>query len=224
MVWKDKSKNMVKGREVRTARLGTAVVISGPSGVGKSTLLAALRRRHPALRFSISCTTRPPRRGETHGVHYYFLEPEEFERRLAEQAFVEHAAVFEHYYGTLKRELLDPVLAGEDVCLDIDVQGAMQIREALEREELLRRCCEFIFLAPPSLAELERRLRSRATDSAGQIALRLGKAREELAFWPRYDYLVINDVLERAVDELELLLEAFRRKTSRLPDGYFDEK
>ena len=203
----------------RAEKLGTILVVSGPSGVGKSTVLKALRERRVNLKFSISCTTRPPRGTEKNGVEYYFLSREEFEKKIAENAFVEYACVFNNYYGTLKSEILDRARAGREVCLDIDIQGARKIRKATETDPLLRRCCEFVFIVPPSMKELERRLRSRATDSAEQIALRLGKAEEELSAWPEYDYLVVNDELDKAVEQFEVILKQAQQTTRRIGDG-----
>ena len=161
---------------------GTAVIVSGPSGVGKSTLCGLVRESLPHLAFSISCTTRGPRGGERDGVEYFFLERAEFERRIAAGEFVEYAEVFSNFYGTLKSQLLEPVMRGDDVFLDIDVQGAMQIRRACMSDPMLAAVCEFVFIAPPSFEVLEGRLRGRATDSAEQIEQRIGKANFELSF------------------------------------------
>ena len=198
-----------------TGQLGSVIVLSGPSGVGKSTLVGLLREAMPELEFSISCTTRPPRRGETDHVHYHFIDDDAFERHLAAGDFVEHAGVWGRRYGTLKSEIFDRVNAGRDVLLDIDVQGAMQIRDAAVGDPLLARVCEFIFIAPPSLEALETRLRGRSTDSEEQIRLRLDGARRELSHWRKYDYLVINDRVETAAAELEGLFRSFRLKTAR---------
>lgn len=195
--------------------LGTAIVVSGPSGVGKSTLCKRVRDAYAGLGFSISCTTRPPRPGETDGVEYFFLSHEEFDRRAAAGEFAEHARVFANSYGTLKSQLLDPVRSLRDVFLDIDVQGAMQIREACLRDPELAAACEFIFIAPPSLAVLEKRLRDRHTDSEEQLALRIGEARAELSYAGRYGYIVVNDDLETAARELIELIGTFKLSTKR---------
>ncbi len=201
-------------------RLGCAIVISGPSGVGKSTVCSRVRERLPELRFSVSCTTRRPRTGEIDGVHYHFLTHAEFERRIAEAQFIEHARVFDNIYGTLKSEVLDRVRNGEDVFLDIDVQGAMQIRAAAAQDPELAKVCDFILLAPPSFAVLEARLRGRASDSPEQVELRLANARHELSFWQRYDYLVVNDELECAVDSVTAIIRSARLRTARLPEDF----
>lgn len=201
-------------------RLGCAIIVSGPSGVGKSTVCGKVRENMPELKFSISCTTRKPRTGETDGVHYYFISRDEFEKRIAAGDFIEYARVFDNIYGTLASEVIDRVSRGEDVFLDIDVQGALQIREAAEKNELLKKVCEFVLLAPPSFEVLENRLRSRATDSAEQIEMRLAKARHELSFYRHYDYVVVNDELEKAVSDLEAVIAAARVRTARLPEDF----
>lgn len=204
-------------------KLGTIIVLSGPSGVGKSTLVGRVRQAMPELEFSISCTTRKPRPGEQHGVHYYFLEPEEFERRIAAGEFVEHAQVFANRYGTLKCEVLDRIRRGSSVVLDIDVQGAMQIRAAAANDPELARATVFVFIGPPSVAVLERRLRGRASDSEEQIRLRLEGARRELACWNKYDYLVINDDLDVATEEMTELFRSFALRTAAIPEDLFHE-
>ncbi len=200
---------------------GTIIVLSGPSGVGKSTLVKRVRDAMPELQFSISCTTRPPRTGEEHGVHYFFLSHAEFEERIGRSEFVEHAQVFANRYGTLKREVLDRIRGGNSVILDIDVQGALQIRKAAESDPELRRSTVFVFIGPPSLEVLEQRLRGRATDSEEQIRLRLDTARHELSFWNQYDYLVINENADAAAVEMTGLFRSFSLRTACLPEGLF---
>ena len=201
-------------------KLGSAIIISGPSGVGKSTVCNRVREMFPELQFSISCTTRKPRPGEVDGVHYYYLSKEEFEKRIANGDFIEYARVFDNIYGTLASEVIDRVTAGEDVFLDIDVQGAIQIQQAAEKNELLKKVCEFIILAPPSFEILENRLRSRASDSAEQIEMRLAKARHELSFFRKYNYLVVNDDLETAAANVAAIIRSAGLRTDRLPEDY----
>lgn len=178
------------------------LVISGPSGAGKSTIIQALLARTPGLVRCLSCTTRAPRGQERDGVDYFFLAPEEFARRVAADAFLEHATVFgKHSYGTPRSFVEEQLAAGRSVVKDMDVQGAAQIRRSFPAAVL-------VFVAPSSRAEIERRLRGRATDSDEVIARRLAEADAELARWRDYDFLVINDDLERAVGDLAAVLRA----------------
>jgi guanylate kinase len=202
-------------------KTGSLIVISGPSGVGKSTLIGKVRANMPDLEFSISCTTRAPRTGEIHGREYYFLSEEEFLRREANNEFIETAGVFAHRYGTLKSEVMTRLLAGKSVLLDIDVQGALSIRKAAEADPELAACAAFILIAPPDLPSLEKRLRSRATDAEEQIIRRLGAAQKELSFFRTYDYLVVNDELEKAAWELEALLKCLQMRTSLITEDPF---
>jgi len=206
----------------QNSRLGVILIVSGPSGTGKTTVCTRVREEMPELKFSVSCTTRAPRAGEQHGKDYYFLSREEFKHRIDNGEFIEYAEVFSNYYGTLKSEVIDRVKLGEDVFLDIDIQGAMQIRECSKRDPLLGTCCEFIFIAPPSLEELEKRLRRRASDSEEQIMQRLGKSKLEISYWKNYDYLVINDILDAAVEDMKSLIRMTRKATKRLEEGLFN--
>ncbi|MBQ9776246.1 MAG: guanylate kinase [Lentisphaeria bacterium] len=192
---------------------GTIIVLSGPSGAGKSTLVGEVQKVMPDLQFSISCTTRKPRGAEKHGVEYYFLSEEEFVKRINAGEFVEHAQVHANRYGTLKSEVLERSRRGEDVILDIDVQGAMQIREAARKDAELAAVLQFVFIAPPSYDVLEKRLRGRQTDSEEQIAIRLGAAKKEISYWKNYDYVVINGDLKQAADDMTALFRTFRLRT-----------
>ncbi len=189
--------------------LGSIIVLSGPSGVGKSTIIKKVRERMPDLRFSVSCTTRPMRNGETADVDYHFLSREEFLRRREAGDFIESAEVFANCYGTLKSEVMSIAENGENVVLDIDVQGALQIMDKAASDPMLAKEVEFIFIVPPSMEELERRLRSRATDSEEQITLRLGKAAHELSFWQKYSWLIVNDDADIAAEKLYQLIKNF---------------
>jgi guanylate kinase len=176
-------------------------VITGPSGVGKGTLIRALRESCPSLELSISATTRQPRAGEVDGVDYYFLSPEEFERRQAERDFLEFAPYSGNHYGTLRSEVDRRLESGHSVVLEIEVQGAQQVRQS--KPDSIQ-----IFIAPPDPAVLRERLAGRGTDSAEAIDKRLETAEIELASQGDFDYLVVNDDLERASEELAGIVRA----------------
>ena len=199
-------------------RLGMLIVVSGASGTGKSTICGKVRENMPELGFSVSCTTRPPRPGEKDSVDYYFIDREEFEKRIKAGKFIEYAEVFSNYYGTLKSEVIDKVKTGKDIFLDIDIQGALQIRHAAQDNPVLKKCCEFIFIVPPSMLELEKRLRGRSSDPEEQILQRLKKAEHEISFCHKYDYLIVNDKLDDAVNQMESLIRALRLNTKRMPE------
>jgi guanylate kinase len=176
--------------------MASVFVITGPSGVGKGTLIAALRERHPELALSVSATTRPPRPGEQDGVAYHFLTEAEFQRRLERGEFVEHATFAGHRYGTLRAEVERRTRGGASVVLEIELQGARQIREAIPEAVL-------IFIAPPSLEQLRERLLERGADDAAGVERRLAIAQTELAARSEFPFVVVNDELERAVSELQ---------------------
>lgn len=174
---------------------GTLFVLSAPSGAGKTTLVKALLARDPSLRFSISFTTRPPRAGEVNGRDYHFVDEARFGAMVAAGEFLEHATVFGNSYGTSKAQVEALLDAGANVLLEIDWQGARQIRTNAPD-------CRTVFILPPSVAELERRLRSRATDSEDVIRRRLGQALDDMSHWQDFDYVVINGDLARATEGL----------------------
>ena len=204
------------GRDPMTStnpqRLGSLIVLSGPSGSGKTTLYRRVLERHPEIRFSVSCTTRLPRTNEHDGVDYHFLSVAQFRERQAAGAFLEHAEVHGNCYGTLRAEVESPIRDGVEVLLDIDVQGARQIRE-VTRGTSLAAAALSIFCAPPSFAVLRRRLEARGTDSPEVIARRLLRARAELTAWREYDWVVVNDRLEEALAQLEAIVLAARCRT-----------
>jgi guanylate kinase len=176
--------------------MAKVLVFSGPSGVGKGTLIARLLERVPNLELSVSATTRPPREGEIDGRDYHFLTPEEFDRRVQAEDFLEFATYSGHRYGTLRSEVRRRLDVGRSVLLESEVQGASQVRAAL-RESVQ------VFIAPPRPEVLLERLRNRGTDSEEAIAARLKVAEQELAAQGDFDHLVVNDNLDRAADELE---------------------
>jgi guanylate kinase len=175
--------------------LARAVVITGPSGVGKGTLIRTLRERMPELQLSVSATTRRPRAGETQGVDYHFMSPQEFEQHVRDGGFVEHADYAGARYGTLRSELETRSASGSPVLLEIEVQGARQVRETMP--EAVQ-----VFIAPPSVDALRARLVGRGADAPDQIEARLRTAREELGAQDEFDLVVVNDRLEDAVHEL----------------------
>jgi guanylate kinase len=184
-------------------RLGSVFVISAPSGAGKTTLIRKLRTSVRGLAFSVSYTTRPPRKGEKDGREYFFVSRQEFKQKKAQGDFVEWARVHRHYYGTSWRKLQEAQQAGQDVLLDIDVQGHRKLRRRLPNTVS-------IFLLPPSFAVLEERLRHRHKDSPEVIAERLAMSRREVAHWKEYDYLIVNDRLSTAAQALRNIVLASR--------------
>jgi guanylate kinase len=187
------------------------IVVSAASGSGKSTLLKRLLEAHPELEFSVSYTTRPPRGAEREGESYHFVSRAEFEARLAAGEFLEHAEVFGHYYGTHRSAVERARTAGRDLVLDIDVQGARQLKSKLPE-------AVSIFILAPSRAELEERLRARAEDSEEAIARRLRAAVGEIAHIGAYDYMVINRELQESVETLEAIIRAERVRCSRMEE------
>lgn len=188
------------------SRVGNLFVISGPSGAGKGTLLSKVIERIPDAWVSVSATTRNPRPGEEEGVHYYFLDKDHFLELVNHDGFLEWAKVHDNYYGTLKESVLEHMKAGEQVILEIDVQGALQVRNVIPEAHL-------VFIEPPSLEELERRLRSRGTESDDVISSRMKTAEVELAQKMEYDIQVVNDDLEQAVNELTAVINSFANDT-----------
>ena len=187
---------------------GTLLVISGSSGVGKSTVIAQVMKERPDLYFSVSFTTRQPREGEVHGVNYFFVTREDFEARIARGEFLEYAEYVGNYYGTSMEVIREKLEKGVDVLLDIEVQGAAKVREKQPDAVTL-------FLIPPSFEELSRRLRARGTDSEEKIAQRLETARREAKEIVHYDYVVVNDTVPHAAQEVLAILTAAGCRTER---------
>jgi guanylate kinase len=188
---------------------GLIVVISSPSGTGKTTICHRLIKRHKDFIFSVSATTRPPRKKEKNGIDYYFLTDEQFNRMLKGNEFAEWANVFGYRYGTGKSELGKALKNNRVLLCDVDIQGGMSIKKKYKN-------AVSIFVIPPSLTELKRRLFKRRTESPSQKKLRLKTAIKELSFWKHYDYIVLNDDLKTATDEVDMIIAAERHKTGRL--------
>lgn len=182
---------------------GKLLVVSGPSGAGKSTISQKVAQDSEIF-LSVSATTRQPREGEDER-HYLFLTEEEFQNKIAQDAFLEYANVYGHYYGTLREPVLEMMGKGRTVLLEIDVQGSMQVKKAYAE-------CEMIFVLPPSLAELKKRLKARKSETEEQYCLRIAKALEEIKLALNYDYLVINDQVESAVMQLREIISSLDRK------------
>ena len=190
-------------------RRGLMLVLSSPSGAGKSTLSRKLLENDPMIRMSVSVTTRAKRPNEIDGKDYYFVTPERFEAMVKQDAFLEHATVFKHRYGTPK-DAVEKILAeGRDVLFDIDWQGAQQLAQKA-RDDLVR-----VFILPPSREELERRLSTRAQDTAEVVAARMAEADNEISRWSEYDYVIINDDIEKAERELKAIVAAERLSRQR---------
>ncbi|MDI4671453.1 guanylate kinase [Pseudoalteromonas shioyasakiensis] len=182
---------------------GNLFILSAPSGAGKSSLIGALLKKHSDMKVSVSHTTRSPRPGEENGVHYHFVSVDEFKALIEKNDFFEWAQVFDNYYGTSKQAIESQLAAGNDVFLDIDWQGAQQIRKLVDDVET-------IFILPPSKEELESRLNNRGQDSAEVIAGRMAKAQSETSHYNEYDYVVVNDDFDTALTEIETIVMAKR--------------
>ncbi len=193
-------------------RRGLLVILSSPSGAGKSTLSRRLMAWDPTLKFSVSATTRAPRPGEVDGREYYFRSRAEFEDMVAAGEMLEHAEVFGNFYGSPKGPVVAAMEAGRDTLFDIDWQGGQQIRNSVLGRDVVS-----IFILPPSIAELERRLTTRAQDAPEVIAARMEKSLAEISHWAEYDYVLVNSDLDAAEQELRTILTAERMRRDRQP-------
>ncbi len=195
----------------RSPRRGLLLILSSPSGAGKSTLSRMLMDWDPTMRFSVSATTRKPRPGEVDGREYYFRSREAFQAMVAEGEMLEHAEVFGNFYGSPRGPVRAAMESGTDTVFDIDWQGGQQVKQAM-RDDVVS-----IFILPPSIAELERRLRSRGQDSDEVIAGRMAKSRDEISHWAEYDYVLVNEQLEQTFERIKAILTAERLKRDRQP-------
>lgn len=194
---------------VEIRRRGLMLVLSSPSGAGKTSISRALLQRDPLLQMSVSATTRPKRPGEVPGVDYLFVDAEEFNLMVNRDEFLEYAKVFGNYYGTPRTPVEAALGAGRDVLFDIDWQGTQQL-DARAPKDLVT-----IFILPPSTRELERRLHTRAQDSAEEVAKRMAKAADELSHWPEYHYVLVNHALEQTIQQVQAILQAERLRRER---------
>ena len=195
------------------SRRGLLIILSSPSGAGKSTLAGRLRDWDGDIAFSVSATTRKPRPGEIDGQHYHFVEESEFRAMVSNGDMLDHAHVFGNFYGSPRGPVQDAIEAGRDVLFDIDWQGAQQIANSLLAPHVLS-----IFLLPPSITELHRRLVKRAQDSAATVAKRMDKSWDEISHWDAYDYVLVNDDLDATEQQLRTIIEATRLRRIQQPD------
>lgn len=181
--------------------IGKLFVMSGPSGTGKGTICKQLFKDRPNMISSVSMTTREPREGEVEGVNYFFVSKEEFENKIENNGLLEYARVFENYYGTPRKFVMDTLEKGNDVLLEIDVQGAMQVKEKYQDAIM-------VFIMPPSMEELKKRIVGRGTETEESIKRRLGEALNEIHMADKYDYMVVNDDIKKAVSDVENIVDA----------------
>ena len=196
-------------QSLKDERRGLMIVLSSPSGAGKTTLTRRLLSENSDMAMSVSATTRTPRPGEVDGKDYYFVSKDRFSEMIEQGEFLEYAKVFDHYYGTPLAPVEEALSQGRDVIFDIDWQGAQQLTQAAA-DDLVK-----IFILPPNMHELEQRLKTRAQDSADVIARRMSKSEAEISHWAEYDYAIVNADLDRAMDELRVVVQAEQMKRKR---------
>jgi guanylate kinase len=209
-------KSKIEGPPCKAAEGGPLLIlISAPSGGGKTTLCNQLLAARPDMTRAVTCTTRAPRPGEKNDVDYYFLDPADFQRRVQAGEFIEHATVFGRSYGLLRSELLDKLRRGRDVLLNVDVQGAATIRARVQQEPELQGALVTVFLTPPSLAVLAERLKKRASDAPEEVQKRLGIARKEIAQWKHFDYLLISSTIPEDLRRMLAIVETEKMRVAR---------
>ncbi|AGX42365.1 guanylate kinase [Clostridium saccharobutylicum] len=196
---------------------GLLIVISGPSGAGKGTICKEFLDRHPDVALSVSATTRSPRNGEVEGINYYFMSKEEFKEKIEVNDFLEYAEVYDNYYGTPKSNVEEVLESGKDVILEIDIQGALKVKENTEEGV-------FIFILPPSMEELKQRIIKRGSETQESLMKRFKSAYKEINFVSRYNYAVVNDEVDLAVEKLESIVCAEKCRVDRIKHSILDSK
>ena len=197
-------------------RKGLLLVVSGPSGAGKGTICKALLNKNDQIKLSVSATTRKPRTGEVHGVNYFFIEKEEFTKMIENGEFLEHAQIYDNFYGTPKAAIIECLEKGQDVILEIEMQGARQIKEVYPEGV-------FIFVLPPSLEELKSRIVGRGTETQEEIEKRFSCAFEEINQIVNYDYFIVNEDIEKSVNDVEAIISAEKNKVTRYKNNIIDK-
>lgn len=196
---------------------GLLIVISGPSGAGKGTICKSFLERNPEVAISVSATTRSPRNGEVEGVNYYFMSKENFKEKIEANDFLEYAEVYDNFYGTPKSNVEELLANGKDVILEIDIQGALKVKENTEEGV-------FIFILPPSMEELKARIIKRGSETPESLMKRFKSAYKEINFISRYNYAVVNDEVETAVEKLEAIISAEKCRVDRIKHSILDSK
>ena len=197
-------------------RKGLLLVVSGPSGAGKGTICKALLNKNDQIKLSVSATTRKPRNGEVHGVNYFFIEKEEFTKMIENGEFLEYAQIYDNFYGTPKAAIIECLEKGQDVILEIEMQGARQIKEVYPEGV-------FIFVLPPSLEELKSRIVGRGTETQEEIEKRFSCAFEEINQIVNYDYFIVNEDIEKSVSDVEAIICAEKNKVTRYKNNIIDK-
>ena len=197
-------------------RKGLLLVVSGPSGAGKGTICKALLNKNDKIKLSVSATTRKPRNGEVHGVNYFFIEKEEFTKMVENGEFLEHAQIYDNFYGTPKAAIIECLEKGQDVILEIEMQGARQIKEVYPEGV-------FIFVLPPSLEELKSRIVGRGTETQEEIEKRFSCAFEEINQIVNYDYFIVNEDIEKSVNDVEAIILYEKNKVTRYKNNIIDK-